>query len=837
MLIQSIRLSNFGRHENIDFDSSSPVVGLLGPNGVGKSTVLDALELAITGETRDSLDTYVRNGEGNAQVDVSFLKSSKVGRIWRQFGKTSKRKLEWDGRTITSAKEVDATMAEIFGADKKAIANAVFINQGMLERILFSGEADRKSMFIKLVNMAFCSQRARQIDGKVKHLESTIVDLGPMIQAMTTQREAAAAGVSQLRQELEGMKDYSQEIHFCEQFLRDEDLLKRVMATIGQMEHEHQAIQSEIDRLLPILQVKTYEEATTRYAALDEASKMASLTWHHFQTVCAELAHYDRVSGEIQALTDRLNEAMKAIKDANPEGLDLGQIGAKVFEAEVSRDLHVFLNSARPALEKWRAYQKRTEQDIAECPVPSELEPEIKAMQAKRYETHATAVAIENMLVVQERLAGCLEAQPGQEVSKCPDCGLTINVSELGEDKLGMMRQHVVSLGGLVRSLDNKIMLAEKELREYRQFIGERQAGLKNASEEIAKLERQIADSKPQLDEATAARQYDDYTSLKRALPGMQRTVEQEKLSLMAKIKERAGYQLAREHLNAREHYTPLAGVELQKKAEVAFMEGSHYRDPYRSLGQSVSLLEANRKRTQELNEQRTGLERKLEAPMPQDILEIQLELAGNMEATKLALLSRNDVLTLAKGRLAQAQLAYDGINNDYQDLLRRAEGDKAKRILIEDLRVLRELMVDDGLPMAVVRYHFDRLTVLTQESLGVLNANFMVTIDKDQQLGFKFVRLDDKVPYEMPMNKLSGGQRVRLCVAFLMAVQRRLVKEVGLLVLDEPSVHVDPEGVESLAELLRSLQIQLQNTETQVWVSDHNPILENCFGKTLKLT
>ena len=76
----------------------------------------------------------------------------------------------------------------------------------------------------------------------------------------------------------------------------------------------------------------------------------------------------------------------------------------------------------------------------------------------------------------------------------------------------------------------------------------------------------------------------------------------------------------------------------------------------------------------------------------------------------------------------------------------------------------------------------------------------------------------------------------MRLCTAFLIAVQQRLVREVGLLVLDEPSTHIDQTGVDSLAEMLRTLGSQLRNTETQIFVSDHHPSLKNCFTRVLEL-
>src|SRR5580700_7422478 len=163
MIITKLRLVNVGRHTSLSFDSDASVVGLLGVNGVGKSTVLDMLQYALTGETEFSLDSYVRYGEGNSCVEVEFVKNGQKGTIFRQFGKTSKRKLTWAGQEKTSAKEVDATMAQIFSADKQAIANAVFVQQGTLEKILFSKDADRRSMFIKLVNMSFCAKRANTI--------------------------------------------------------------------------------------------------------------------------------------------------------------------------------------------------------------------------------------------------------------------------------------------------------------------------------------------------------------------------------------------------------------------------------------------------------------------------------------------------------------------------------------------------------------------------------------------------------------------------------------------------------------------------------------------------
>ena len=85
-------------------------------------------------------------------------------------------------------------------------------------------------------------------------------------------------------------------------------------------------------------------------------------------------------------------------------------------------------------------------------------------------------------------------------------------------------------------------------------------------------------------------------------------------------------------------------------------------------------------------------------------------------------------------------------------------------------------------------------------------------------------------------MSKLSGGQRVRLCTSFLLACQKELVSDVGLMTFDEPSTHLDSECVESLNTLFQELQQLFKGSDYQIWISDHHPKLETSFNKTLKL-
>jgi DNA repair protein SbcC/Rad50 len=196
--------------------------------------------------------------------------------------------------------------------------------------------------------------------------------------------------------------------------------------------------------------------------------------------------------------------------------------------------------------------------------------------------------------------------------------------------------------------------------------------------------------------------------------------------------------------------------------------------------------------------------------------------------------LSERDSLA---GRVQQAQESSDKEQINFAKLEKRAAEDADRQRVVAELRILRQAFAKDGLPTMYLRERFKRLTEVTQTQLARLGANFIIRQDPEDPTGFEFRRLDEVGEYWMKQNKLSGGQRVRFTVAFLLAVQNLVIPDVGFLVLDEPSLHLDEEGVDSLKELFTTLQAIFGNSESQILVCDHRPELFSSFSNSLNLT
>ena len=189
------------------------------------------------------------------------------------------------------------------------------------------------------------------------------------------------------------------------------------------------------------------------------------------------------------------------------------------------------------------------------------------------------------------------------------------------------------------------------------------------------------------------------------------------------------------------------------------------------------------------------------------------------------------------QGELRQLDSATGALQKRLKELKDLQDKQADVRALVEDLRRLKGTFTRQGLPRMYLSERFNQLTGLTQRNLGMLNANFVVTPSVDEVLSFDFT--DQERPWigKLPQSKLSGAQRVLLTISFLLAVQQLILPQVGLLVIDEPSNHLGVPQKEDLRDLFASLNQTLANTDAQIIVVDHDPIVMQALTKVVRLT
>jgi len=153
----------------------------------------------------------------------------------------------------------------------------------------------------------------------------------------------------------------------------------------------------------------------------------------------------------------------------------------------------------------------------------------------------------------------------------------------------------------------------------------------------------------------------------------------------------------------------------------------------------------------------------------------------------------------------------------------------------LEVLNTVRNWFHYKNGPHAVVVDVMKRITPNVNFFLAKLAAPFSVIADYDT-VGFKYMMTDGSVnPTELPTAEcLSGAQKNMLALAFRLSCYCMFSAKLGVLVLDEPTAHLDSDNVGKFGELLQRLQVMAREMNLQIIVVTHHAEILPFCDKTI---
>ena len=150
MEITKLTLKNFRTHRSASFDFSAGVTGIIGGNGSGKSSIVEAIIFLLTGEgygkTKSDMLTV---GQVSGHVIGHLIINDKEAVLERHID-TAKVNFMYDGKTYKKSSEVNEIWEQLFQIDKNIVQNVIVSNQGEIA-LLFNGDnATREKLFQKI---------------------------------------------------------------------------------------------------------------------------------------------------------------------------------------------------------------------------------------------------------------------------------------------------------------------------------------------------------------------------------------------------------------------------------------------------------------------------------------------------------------------------------------------------------------------------------------------------------------------------------------------------------------------------------------------------------------
>ena len=161
MIFTKLKLENFKSHENttIKFDKGISVI--VGENGAGKSTILEAISFALFKQhTAKRIDDLVRNNSDYMSVSLEFISNGREYKIVRT--KKSSMKSSIFKRTSTQGdyvkmadgdKDVASEIHQILDIDSDLFLNAIYIRQGEIADLVDKTAAEKNELIGKLLGL------------------------------------------------------------------------------------------------------------------------------------------------------------------------------------------------------------------------------------------------------------------------------------------------------------------------------------------------------------------------------------------------------------------------------------------------------------------------------------------------------------------------------------------------------------------------------------------------------------------------------------------------------------------------------------------------------------
>ena len=841
MFVKEFEVEDIGRHAHVKRIINSPVVGILGKNHSGKTTLLEYLGFLFTGDLRDVQESYCRNfGKPGAAANgwgrAVFKQHGQEWEIFRQVGTSPRRWLRKVGSKdkVKGAKEIEKILNELLGSNRKAMSDSIFIPQGSLDKLFFGIQSEREEMFVRILQLGGLEKIVSTLEAKIQFVSTGLQDLTVLADEIAKQRNIVEAELAELNQQFRASQDWSSDLAALRKY---QTLITEADTWIRQAEQyaaQQVAATTAFNTLMATpLPVNGVDEVFVNIADISNVLSMArnklteAITAHTTQAgyeavLSKHRLHKDQVATVEARLIQKRGElaALAAFNAGNADEVDrqAQAIIAWNGRSKAQTDAQNTMLAAGEALSQFNKNNVAPDQKAID-----DLDEQLRDTRDK-YSRLKLIVDTQSVVV------------GGKQIDICPACERSMEGHTFNHAALEAHKQDLA----ILEAAGKEKAAALKKLQEYQRWFSSEQARVTSeASAATLNFTKAVA--------ATGAKPPGDVVQLqfqaKQIRDAQAQTAELEKVISVSKVDL-----VKMQEMLAAIPADKLAEAQQNFHQDTLAKQASQVAD----LKESIRRLEERLKTVQpafdkigdaqRLENEATAHQVKkaqeahvIEATFTPQLISVLHSATAELSAEQILEAKVAEYQALA-GRVQQARANADAVKKRQHELADKEEADAVKRGIIKDLRSLHNTFSRGGLPMRYVRHKFSRLAELTRKSLTQLDADFTITVDPNVSVSLNFTQIDEADPYVMPQNKLSGGQRVRLSIAFLMAVQKEIVPEIAFLVLDEPSLHLDADGRENLRDLLANMGPQLGNSESQIWVCDHAPELASALGSIIQL-
>ncbi|RMF89530.1 MAG: hypothetical protein D6733_06095 [Methanobacteriota archaeon] len=749
MIIDEVRLRNFRSHRDTRLSLGQGTTVIIGDNGAGKTSILEAVSFALFKEKPDGVgvDELISLGKTEGEVSVTFHSNGRGYRVRRR--RDVKRGaesylylLEGDGERLLAKgeREVTGEVESILGMNGELFTSAVYIKQGEIDSLLAADASTRKRHIGRLIG-AEDVERAyrglleviRPFERKADELSRVPEELEEKKAAMEREREA----VKEIRSRLSAMEGEVKEVERkaveAGQRIRAIEGIRERMERLKRASLELEHLRDRLER------IRAYEQ---ELKASEEGAKEAGRLEKEIAGLREKVHGYDLLKKQAAQTEKEIEDERKRLASLRKELEHVFAAAAEVHGKPITTldELEKAATSAAEEVER----------------LLTEAREEVEKAQREAAEKKAALESLRKAISELEEASGT-----------CPVCGRELTERHRKE----LMSSYSSEAASLEKALEAAAERLEGWKRRTRELEGRRGSIGKINVEAARDRERWLAEGEKKISELSERLKKD-----RSALAGLPPLLEkmqalEKRLSSLEKVrdtyKEALGF--LRKNLPEKEGLLSRA-ASLEEKVKTLRVEADKEAA---KLGLTAGSVDA------EIEDARRE-EKRIQSALT-DLRERMAALRSSAEEKERRISELKEEMARKKALLRERKdlLRFKGLLEKIRDIFHKDRLQKRLRLeakpLIEEYT--REVFLHFNLP-------YSDVTLTEDFSLKVHGPDGEESIDM-----------------------LSGGERIAAALALRVGLSKALSGPVmELIILDEPTIHLDSQRRRELVDIIKRL-------------------------------
>ncbi|MCP4633180.1 MAG: SMC family ATPase [candidate division Zixibacteria bacterium] len=305
MILRSLKLKNYRRFSDCELEFPEGIIGMLGNNGAGKSTIVEAIAWTLFGNnaSRSGKDeikfTEAPPGE-ECMAELDFEMDGeyfKVVRILKGVSNTGDASMFSGKRLLAkTTKVVNAEVEKLLGMDLRNFRISFFARQKELNALSELKPAERRAHIIKLLGISDIDEAIKFIREDKRKDEAQVEANQRMINSISSSEDA-------INKEEEGLRELNGRIEKGEKVTAERkssyEISLSEFRNISQLKEKHSKTQHECDNI--DIKIKNEEKQLDRLKA-----KAKSLNEYNnkISVIEPQIQNFDELKSRLENLNE-----------------------------------------------------------------------------------------------------------------------------------------------------------------------------------------------------------------------------------------------------------------------------------------------------------------------------------------------------------------------------------------------------------------------------------------------------------------------------------------------------------------------------------------------------